>query len=54
MWELNEMEPVRPSGEEREPEEWWSRVCMSRSLRISSWEDEIQLKRELPALSREM
>jgi len=29
-------------------------VCMSELLRMSSWEDEIQLKRELPVLSGEM
>jgi len=26
-------------------------VCISGSLRVSSWENEIQLNRELPALS---
>jgi len=40
------------SGEE--PEEWWSSVCVPGSLRVSSWEDEIQLKRELVVLSGEM
>jgi len=29
-------------------------VFMLESLRVSSWADEIQLKRELPALSGEM
>jgi len=42
------------SGEEQEPEEWWSNICMSESLRLSSWEDEIQLNRELSPLSGEM
>jgi len=40
------------SGEVREPEEWWCSV--SGSLRVSSWEDEIQLNRVLPALFGEM
>jgi len=44
----------KTSGEEREPEEWWSRVCVSESFRVSNWKYEIQLNSELPALSGEM
>jgi len=52
MWELSEKEPVRhleKSGSQR-----WSSVCMLALLRMSSWEDEIQLNRDFPALSEEM
>jgi len=35
-------------------EELWSSVCMSESLRLCSWENEIQLNRKLPTLSGEM
>jgi len=31
-----------------------SRVCKSRSLRVSSWVDEIKLNRKFPTLSGEM
>jgi len=54
MWRLNEPGASKTSGEEQEPEEWWSRVCVSGLLRVYNWEDEILLNREIPALSKEM
>jgi len=55
MWELNEMEPVKHLERRSESQRSGGAACECwGSLRMSSWEDEIQLNRELPALSEEM
>jgi len=51
MWRLNKQGSVRHlerSGSQRSG----SRMCLG-IVEVSSWEDEIQLNRELPALSGE-